>query len=72
MTGILFNFWLRRFSLVFAIAGVALALLERLMHGDNPSYFSAIGWAAAAGFVAASVATYWARKHGCEIPRQSP
>jgi len=72
MARILFTFWLRRFSLVFAISGVALAGLEWLMHADNPSYLSAVGWAAVAGLVAASVATYWAHKHGCGIPRQSP
>lgn len=71
MSGILFRFWLRRFSLVFAISGVALSLVERLAHEDDSNFLSPIAWAAAAGFVAASVATYWARKHGCALPRNT-
>jgi hypothetical protein len=72
MTIVLVKFWLRRFAIVFAIACAALALLERLQHGDNPSYLSAVGWAGAAGLVAASIATYWAYKHSCAISRESP
>jgi drug/metabolite transporter (DMT)-like permease len=72
MPMVLLRFWLRRFTIVFAIACTALALLEWLRHGDNPSYLSALGWAGAAGLVAASIATYWAYKHGCAIPRQIP
>ena len=71
MMGILFNFWLRRFLRVFAIGAIALTLVERLTHADNPSYLSAAGWAAIAAFVAASVATYWARKHGCGVQLES-
>lgn len=72
MTGILARFWLRRFVLVFAIVGVALTLLERFMSEGAPSYLEAIGWAALAGLVAASIATYWARRHGCAVPGRSP
>jgi hypothetical protein len=72
MPMVLLRFWLRRFTIVFAIAYTALALLEWLRRGDNPSYLSALGWAGAAGLVAASIATYWAYKHGCAIPRQIP
>ena len=48
---VLFKFWLRRFIIVFAIACTALALLELLRHGDNPSYLSAFGWAGAGALV---------------------
>lgn len=72
MSMILFTFWLRRFTIVFAIACTALALLEWLRYGNNPSYLSALGWAGATGLVAASIATYWAYKHGCAVPRQAP
>ena len=69
---VLFRFWIRRFAVVFVIACTALAVLELLRHGDNPSYLSAIVWAGATAVVAASIATFWAYKHGCAIPRESP
>ena len=72
MTIVLFKFWLRRFTIVSAIACASLVLLEWLRHRDNPSYLSAVVWAGAAALMAASIATYWAYKHGCAIPRESP
>ena len=72
MTMVLFKFWARRFAIVFVIACAALAVLEWLRHGGNPSYLGAVVWAGAAALVAASIATFWAHKHGCAIPRESP
>ena len=69
---VLFRFWLRRFTLVFALACATLVLLEWLRHGDNPSYLGAVAWAGAAGLPAASIATYWAYKHGCAVQRGLP
>lgn len=63
------RFWARRFALVFAIATVLLALVDWLRHGGDAGYLEAIGWAAAAAAVAASIATRHAWKHGCRIAR---
>ena len=65
----LFRFWLRRFTMVFAVACATLLLLEWLRHGDDASYLGAVAWAGAAGLLAASIATYWAYKLGCAIQR---
>jgi len=72
MTMVLFKFGVQRFSIVFVIACAALAGMEWLRHGDDPSYLNAVIWAVAASLVAASIATFWAYKHGCAIPRESP
>ena len=69
---VLFKFWVLRFAIVFVIACAALAVLEWLQHSRNPSYLSAVVWAGAAALVAASIATFWAYKHGCAIPRELP
>ena len=69
---VLFRFWLRRFTLVFALASVALVLVEWLRHADSSSYLDAVAWAAAAALLAASIATYWAYKRGCSVQRGLP
>jgi len=71
MSMVLFKFGVRRFAIVFVVACAALAVLEWLRHGDNPSYLSAVVWAGVAALVAASIATFWAYKHGCAISRDS-
>lgn len=63
----LVKFWVRRFAIVFVISCAALVTLEWLQHSDEASYLSAGMWAGAAASVAASIATFWAYKHGCAI-----
>jgi len=70
MATVLLRFWARRFAIVFMVAGAALVAAEWLKHGGDPSYLGAVAWAGGAALVAASIATFWAWRHGCAIPRE--
>jgi len=70
---ILIGFWLKRFALVFVLAGLGLAAVEALQHGlGNFSYASVAGWSAAAALLAASFATYWAYRVQCRVVFKEP
>ena len=73
MAKILVGFWVKRFALVFVVAGLGLAAVEILQHGAGGfSYASIIGWSAAAALFASSLATYWAYKVQCKAVFKQP
>lgn len=59
------RFWLRRFALVFACFALLLSL-ARAITGRAPDLETLLASILAA-VVAASVATWWAWKHGCAL-----
>jgi hypothetical protein len=68
MAKILAWFWCRRFALVFSVVFSVLAVLDIIRRGiTTDGLASAMGWGAAAGFIAATVATYWAYRIQCKV-----
>lgn len=73
MAKVLVGFWIKRFALVFVLAGLGLAAAEALKHGAGGfSYASVIGWSASAALLTASLATYWAYRVQCKVVFKQP
>jgi hypothetical protein len=73
MAGILVRFWLRRFALVFVLAGIGLGAVEAMRRGlAGLPYGSVLGWSATAALLAASLATWWAWSRQCRVVFKPP
>lgn len=69
ITGLL-RFWAGRFLLVATLVALALSLVEYAKSGSPVGGAGSLVWGIAAGFVAASVSTYWMWKRTCPVPRR--
>lgn len=69
ITGLL-RFWVGRFLLVAMVVAPALSLVEYVEPGSAAGGAGPLVWGIAAGFVAASVSTYWMWKRTCPVPRR--
>lgn len=65
---LLAGFWLRRFVRIFAIASVVLVAVQTLREGITmATLVEPLLWAAATATFVASINTWWAWTHGCQI-----
>ncbi len=71
MYKLLLNYWLRRFATVAGIVTVALAAFEYVQFGASASYTDALIWGIVGGVISASLNTWWARDHVCNISDRS-
>lgn len=68
MNTLLARYWIKRFVLVFVAVAAGLVALQVVRDGlDAIDIGGTALWSAMPAALAASINTWWVRKHGCRI-----